>query len=82
MISNGINLARSSQIETLFSEAQMHTFEICLYISTYRATNTAAGAEILVPMCHSSEDAMDAVDANIQCLSVLITNAVGHLRSL
>ena len=48
MISNGINLARSSQIETLFSEAQMHTFEICLYISTYRATNTAAGAEILV----------------------------------
>ena len=48
MISNGTNLARSSQIETLFSEAQMQTFEICLYISTYRATNAAVGAEILV----------------------------------
>ena len=47
MISNGINLARSSQIETLFSEAQLHTFEIRLYILTYRAT-AAAGAEIWV----------------------------------
>ena len=35
MISNGINLARSSQIETLFSEAQLHTFEIRLYNFTY-----------------------------------------------